>query len=147
AAQKLAELQARRVQLIAMITMEKNRLDKSSLPMQKHIRQIVKTLEKQLQDIDKEIANIIQNDAAYAQKSALLQTVKGIGAVSSANLIANLPELGALSAKEIAALAGVAPYNCDSGTLKGRRTIWGGRASVRCGLYMATLVAIRHNPT
>lgn len=143
--QQLAENNARRRQLIDMITMEKNRLAKVSDPLKKSIKRVLDTLEKELQSITQAQEQAIQQDAAGAQKSALLQSVKGVGTIIAAALIADLPELGRLSHKEITALAGLAPYNRDSGTLKGKRTIWGGRASVRCSLYMAALVAIRHN--
>jgi transposase len=144
--QTLAGLQARRRQLIDMITMEKNRLDKTSDELKKSIQRIIKALEKELQAINEALEKSIQNDADYAQKNMLLKSIKGVGSVVAAGLIADLPELGNVSAKQISALAGLAPYNRDSGTLRGKRTIWGGRASVRTTLYMATLVATRHNP-
>ena len=143
--QQLAENNARRRQLIDMITMEKNRLDKASKAITKSIQRIIKTLEKELQDINTTLAECIQATPAYAEKNTLLKTIKGVGAVVAAGLLAELPELGTLGAKQISALAGVAPYNRDSGTLRGKRAIWGGRAAVRSTLYMATLVAIRHN--
>lgn len=144
--QKLTELNARRRQIIEMITMEKNRLDKISGELKKSIQRIIKALEKELETINEALEKFIQNDANYAQKNALLKSIKGVGSIVSAGIIANLPELGNMSAKQISALAGLAPYNRDSGTLQGKRTIWGGRASVRTTLYMATLVATRHNP-
>lgn len=143
--QQLAENNARRRQLIDMITMEKNRLDKASKELKKSIKRIIKALEKELEEIQETLEAIIQNDTHFAQKSGLLQTIKGVGTVVATGIIADLPELGKASAKEISGLAGLAPYNRDSGTLRGKRTIWGGRASVRCTLYMATLVAIKHN--
>lgn len=142
---KLAEYSARRKQLVDMITAEKNRLDKVSKEMQKSIKQIIKLLEKELEKINAVIAKIIKENREYQRKNELLQTICGVGAVSAAGMIAELPELGNLSAKEISALAGLAPLNRDSGTMRGKRIIWGGRASVRCGLYMATLVATKHN--
>lgn len=145
--QKLAEYNARRRQLIDMITMEKNRLDKAGKELKKSIERIIKSLEKELEAINKALAIAIESDDQYAQKNALLQTIKGVGAIVAAGMIAELPELGSMSAKQITALAGLAPYNRDSGTLRGKRTIWGGRASVRRTLYMATLVATRHNAT
>jgi transposase len=143
--QKLADCNARRRQLIEMITMEKNRLDKASKELKKSIQRIIKALEKELESIDEALAEAIQSDTQYAHKSALLQTIKGVGSVVATGIIADLPELGHMTAKQISALAGLAPFNRDSGTLRGRRTIWGGRASVRSTLYMATLVATRHN--
>jgi len=142
---KLAEYSARRRQLVDMIIAEKNRLDKVSKEMQKLIKQIIKILEKELEKINKIIADLINKNSEYKRKSELLQTIKGIGAVTAAGMIAELPELGNLSAKEISALAGLAPLNRDSGTMRGKRKIWGGRASVRCRLYMATLVATSWN--
>jgi transposase len=144
--QKLAALNARRRQIIDMITMEKNRLDKASGELKKSIQRIIKALEKELQAINDALEESIQNDADYAQKNELLKSIKGVGSVVAAGIIADLPEIGSVSAKQITALAGLAPYNRDSGTLRGKRTIWGGRASVRTTLYMATLVATRHNP-
>lgn len=143
--QKLAENNARRRQLVDMITMEKNRLDKASKAIKKSIQRIIKTLEKELNDINTTLAKCIQDDPAYAEKSALLQTIKGVGTVVAAGLVAELPELGTVGEKQISALVGLAPYNRDSGTLRGKRSVWGGRATVRSTLYMATLVAIRHN--
>ena len=144
--QKLAESNARRRQLIDMITMEKNRLDKTVIKeVKKSVQRTIKTLEKELQTINEVLEKMIQSDENYTQKSALLTSIKGVGAVVAAGILSDLPELGSLRAKQISALAGLAPYNRDSGTLRGKRTIWGGRASVRSGLYMAALVATRHN--
>lgn len=143
---QLAEHSTRRRQLIDLITMEKNRLDKASRSQKQSIQRVLKALEKELQKIDQAQAEAIQQDPETAQKSECLQSIKGVGRVVAAGLLATLPELGQVDSKAIAALAGLAPYNCDSGTLRGRRRIWGGRATVRTTLYMATLVAIRHNP-
>lgn len=144
--QKLADLHARRRQIIEMITMEKNRLDKASGDLKKSIQRIIKALEKELTAINDALEKSIQKDDGYAQKNRLLKSIKGVGPVVAAGIIAELPEIGNLRAKQISALAGLAPYNRDSGTLRGKRTIWGGRASVRATLYMATLVATRYNP-
>jgi transposase len=143
--QRLAEINARRRQLIDMITMEKNRLDKVSKELKKSIERIIKALEKELQVITEAQEKAIQDNAQYAKKAELLQSIKGVGSIVAGGIISELPELGSMSAKKISALAGLVPYNRDSGTLRGKRTIWGGRASVRCVLYMATLVAVRHN--
>ena len=143
--QQISENQARRRQLIDMIVMEKNRLAKTTGASKQSIQRVLDALEKELKSITETQAQAIQQQPDYAHKSALLQSIKGVGSVVAAGLIADLPELGQLSAKEITALAGLAPYNRDSGTLRGKRTVWGGRASVRCILYMATLVAIRYN--
>lgn len=143
--QEIVGLNARRRQIVDMITMEKNRLDKASDKLKKSIQRIIKVLEKELQAINEALEKSIQNDADYASKNTLLKSIKGVGSIVAAGVIADLPELGSVSAKQISALAGLAPYNRDSGTLRGKRTTWGGRASVRAMLYMAALVAIRHN--
>jgi transposase len=143
--QKLAEYNARRRQLVDMITMEKNRLDKVSKEMKKSIQLIIKLLEKELERINKLLEKSIQYDDEYARRDQLLQSIKGVGSVVSASVIADLPELGSLTAKQISALVGLAPLNRDSGRMRGKRTIWGGRGSVRRILYMATLVAMRFN--
>jgi len=145
--QKLSEYAARRRQLIDMITMEKNRLDKASKEMKKSIQHIINLLEKELDKINESFEQSIQQNEAYARKDALLQSIKGVGSVVSAGIIADLPELGHLNAKKISALAGLAPMNHDSGKLRGKRAIRGGRSSIRRTLYMATLVATRHNAT
>lgn len=126
--QKLADHQARRRQLIDMITMEKNRLAMASKEMKKSIRAIIKSLENELQKINDWLEKLIQADEEFIRKDKLLQTIKGVGTVVATGLIADLPELGVLSAKEISALVGVAPLNRDSGTLRGKRTIWGGKS-------------------
>jgi transposase len=143
--QALAEVSTRRRQLIDMITQEKNRLALAGKHTKKSIQTIIKALEKELKTIDSAQAKTIAQDPQLTAKSERLQTIKGVGTVVATSLVADLPELGQLSNKQITALVGLAPYNCDSGTFKGKRTIWGGRASVRSICYMATLVAIRHN--
>lgn len=143
---KLSDNAARRKQLIDMITMEKNRLDKASSEQKKSINRILKALEKELKAINTTQEQLIESSSEFSEKKKILTSVKGIGDVTAANLISELPELGALGSKQIAALAGLSPFNRDSGTLKGKRTIWGGRASVRNALYMSTLVAVKHNP-
>jgi len=143
---KLAELSTRRKQLIDMITMEKNRLDKASGRIKKSIKKIIKTLEKELAEVEEQQNEIIREDEFYSNTYNKLISVPGIGIQVATSIIAYMPELGTLSSKKIAALAGLAPFNRDSGTLHGLRTIWGGRANVRCSMYMATLVATRYNP-
>jgi transposase len=142
---KIAELSVRRAQLVAMIVAEKNRLDKVSGEIKRSILRIIKLLEKELAEIDEQLRNTIQSDENFSQKYNLLKTVKGIGEKSATALIAYLPELGALEDRKITALAGLAPYNCDSGKMRGKRMIWGGRSSVRTSLYMATMTAVRSN--
>lgn len=143
--QNLADNNARRRQLIEMIGMEKNRLEKATDFQRKSIKRVLKILEKELISVDEAQKEAIKNDEQCAQKNELLQSIKGVGTIVAAGIISDLPELGRLTAKEIAALVGLAPYNRDSGTLRGKRAIWGGRSSVRCILYMATIVAMRHN--
>jgi transposase len=142
---KLAELTARRTQLLDMITMERNRLDKLSQDGKKSINRVLKALQKELEDIQAQQQALIEQDTTYSELFNLFLSVKGIGTVVATTLIANLPELGHLSSRQIAALVGLAPFNHDSGKMRGKRAIRGGRVSVRCPLYMATLVAIRHN--
>jgi transposase len=145
--QKLTDYSARHRQLTDLITMEKNRLGTASKEMKKSIQRIIDLLEKELKTIDKCLKEFIQDNEQYSRKDELLQSISGIGAVIAGTLIANLPELGSLGSKQISALAGLAPLNRDSGTLRGKRTIWGGRAPVRRMLYMGALVAIRFNAT
>lgn len=142
---RLSENNARRRQLLSLITMEKNRLDKARAPHIKGIERVIKFLTKELNKIDIEQQKLFESNPDFAEKADILTSVKGIGDVTARALLAELPELGTLGSKQIASLAGLAPFNRDSGQFKGLRTIWGGRASVRCALYMATLVATRHN--
>jgi transposase len=142
---QLSENSTRRKQLIDMITMEKNRLDKASAEQKKSINRILKALEKEVNAINNSQHTLIDSSLDFSEKKKILISVKGIGNITATNLISELPELGTIGAKQISALAGLAPFNRDSGTLKGKRTIWGGRASVRNALYMSTLVAIKHN--
>jgi len=143
---ELNEKQQRRRQLVEMLTMEKNRLRMASGSIKKHIEKTIKFLEKQLEEVEKELAEAIQKNEILFSKSNLLKSIKGIGDVTATSLIIDLPELGRANAVEIAALVGVAPFNHDSGRLKGTRSIRGGRAAVRSILYMATLSAARFNP-
>ncbi len=143
--QKLADLNARRCQLVEIITMEKNRLDKASKELKLSIRRVIKILEKELETIRKALQALIENDEEYARKNILLQSIKGVGPAVAGSIIADLPELGQANKKQISALVGLVPYNRDSGTMRGKRVIGGGRASIRCSLFMATLTAIRYN--
>jgi len=143
---ELAALVTRRRQIIEMIVAENNRLKLANKRNKKDIKDHIRWLEKRLDKIGSDIGKMIQSSPIWRSKDDILQSVPGIGPVTSANLISALPELGVLSPKKIAMLAGLAPLNCDSGKFKGRRRIWGGRASVRSGLYMATMAAIRCNP-
>lgn len=143
----LDEIVARRRQLVEMLTMEKNRLSSArDRRVCKDLQAHIAWLEKRQSDLDNELRQRIKDSPAWRAKDDLLQSVKGIGDVNAATLIAELPELGTLNRKQIAALVGVAPFNHDSGQRKGKRSIWGGRATVRHALYMATQSARQHNP-
>lgn len=144
--QLLSALNTRRRQVVNMLASEKNRLHSAPKANKKSIGQHIKWLEKNLKQIDKEIRKAIQNSPLWRENDDIIQSYKGMGPVSSVSLLSDLPELGTLNRKEIAALVGVAPFNCDSGKYRGRRRIWGGRANVRKTLYMATRSAVRFNP-
>lgn len=143
---ELNDLLTRRRQLITMLTAERNRLGRARGRVREHIRAHVRWLEDALQTVDSELGERIRSTPVWQEKQDLLRTVPGIGPIVSSTLLASLPELGALNRKEIAALVGVAPFNRDSGTLRGKRTVWGGRAHVRSALYMGALAATRFNP-
>jgi len=144
--QALADLVARRRQIVEMLVAEKNRLHRASRRVAQDIRRHIAFLEKQLHELDDQLQETIQASPVWLEKQALLMSVKGIGPAVSATLLAHLPELGCLNRRQIAALVGVAPLARDSGKYRGPRTIWGGRARVRAPLYMAVLVAMRWNP-
>jgi transposase len=143
---ELTALVTRRRQIIEMIVAEGNRFKLASKRNKKDIKDHIRWLKKRMDKIESDIGKMIQRSPIWRCKDDILQSVPGIGPITSASLICDLPELGVLSPKKIAMLAGLAPLNCDSGKFKGRRRIWGGRASVRSGLYMATLAATRCNP-
>ncbi|MBN2257595.1 MAG: IS110 family transposase [Anaerolineaceae bacterium] len=143
--QELAALLSRRRQLIDIRVMEQNRLHSAS-SMRPNIQKHLDWLNEEITTIEQEISDFIQKTPLWAEKDAVLQSVPGIGKVSSRTLLADVPELGTLDRKKIAALVGVAPFNRDSGNLRGKRHIHGGRPGVRSVLYMATLSAIRSNP-
>lgn len=145
-AQALDALVARRRQIIGMITQEKNRLGFALQPVQKGIRKHIVWLERQLADVDHDLDDRIRKSPVWAAKSDLLQSVPGVGPNLSRTLIAELPELGTLTHKQIAALVGVAPRARDSGQFRGKRMIWGGRAPVRSALYLSVWSAARWNP-
>jgi transposase len=146
AAQELDALVARRRQVIGMLTQEKNRLGFALKPVQQGIRKHIVWLERQLADVDSDLDDRIRSSPVWAAKSDLLQSVPGVGPNLSRTLIAELPELGMLSHKQIAALVGVAPRARDSGKFRGKRMIWGGRAPVRSALYLSVWSAARWNP-
>lgn len=144
---ELNDLVARRRQLVEMIVMEGNRLEKlPALRVKQSIQRITLVLQQQRQEIDDQIAEYLRSDDEWNGKIRRLQSVPGVGAVTAATLVAELPELGKLNRREIAALAGLAPFDADSGAWHGRRFIRGGRKSVRVALHMATLTATRCNP-
>lgn len=145
---RLAELMARRRQLVVMINAEKQRLAKARDRIaQRSFKALLKSLEAERARIDRAIDKLIEASPLWCAQQDLLKSVPGIGNVVARTLIAELPELGRVDRRQIAALAGVAPMNWDSGRYRGKRKIQGGRVEVRAPLYMACLVAIRHNPT
>ena len=145
--QALEALLVRRRQLVEMITAEKNRLAATlSRPVKIEISEHIEWLQRQLRITDRKLDQSIKNSSVWKEKVDLLKSVPGVGRVMIATVLSQLPELGTLDRKQIAALVGVAPFNRDSGTLRGRRAIWGGRASVRGVLYMSALTATRFNP-
>jgi transposase len=143
---QLEDLVQRRRQISDMITAEKNRRRGKTNSVQLDINEHIEWLEKRLKEIESQIKSAIAVDENWQQKMKLLTSVPGVGEVVAVSLIASLPELGAISHKSISYLVGVAPLNKDSGKFRGKRKIWGGRARIRCVLYMATLVAVRFNP-
>lgn len=145
--QALQALLARRRQLVDMLSMEKNRLHGASVCVRPDIQAHIAWLLQRLKDVDGDLQSMIEATAAFQLKDDIIRSLPGAGRVLSLTLLAGLPELGQLNRRQIAALVGVAPLNCDSGTWHGTRRIWGGRAAVRTVLYMATITAIRCNPT
>lgn len=147
ATQLLADLVARRRQIIEMIVAEKNRERRTAVKrIRKSIARLIGALEKELAEIDAEIDTGVRGSPAWREKEDLLASVPGVGPVTARSLIAELPELGSLDNKQIASLAGLAPYTRQSGQWKGKSMIGGGRKSVRSALFLAALVASRHNP-
>src|SRR6266705_931609 len=144
--QELKDMDARRRQLVEMIIAERNRLRTASPTVGKQIRRHLGWLEKEAKALEEALSESLAVDPKLSGKARLLESVPGVGPVTSACLLAGLPELGTLNRRRIASLVGVAPFNRDSGTRCGKRIVWGGRAHVRSGLYMAALVATRYNP-
>jgi transposase len=144
--QELRALLSRRQQLIGMRTAEQNRLAGTSERLTQDIKAHIAWLNARIATLDADLETMLRASPLWRENDDLLQSVPGIGPVCARTLLLELPELGTLTRQQIAALVGVAPLNCDSGTLRGRRTIWGGRAHVRTVLYMGTLVATRFNP-
>jgi transposase len=142
----LDDLVTRRRQVTAMMAMEKTR---QQVPQDKQTRamiaKVIRVLEQQREDLDRRIAELIESDDDWRNKRDLLTSVPGVGPTTASQLVADLPELGKLNRQQIAALVGVAPMNRDSGMMRGKRSIFGGRATVRCVLYMAAFSAMRFN--
>lgn len=149
-AQELDAVLTRRRQLLEMLTAERNRLGqvagRGRRPVKKSLKAHIAFLERELRVADTDLGAMVRASPAWREKDDLLRSVPGVGPVLSLTLLAELPELGRLSRREVAKLAGVAPLARDSGTLRGHRYVHGGRASVRAVLYMAALVATRRNP-
>ena len=143
---ELAALVARRAQLVAMRTQEKNRLSSNTTAMRPRIKAHVAWLEEEIAGLEVDMTAKLRSSEAWCDKRDLLLSVPGVGPMTTVTLLAQLPELGQLNRRGIANLVGVAPLNDDSGTHHGRRFTWGGRRDVRAVLYMATLSATRHNP-
>lgn len=145
---RLQAMVVRRRQVSRAITAETHRLARTSdEPMRQLIRQAIDLYQQQLEQLEQQIKQAIKDDQCLARRASLLRSVPGIGPATAATLIAELPELGQLNRQQAARLVGVAPINRDSGTMRGRRTVGGGRVSVRNTLYMAALVGTRFNPT
>jgi len=143
----IEELVVRRRQLVQMSVAEKTRLHQAPKgPVRKSVSHMLDQLRAQLDELDAELARLIEDDDDWSARARRLATAPGVGPVTSRTLVAELPELGRLDRQAIAALVGVAPLNRDSGEFRGRRLIWGGRAGVRAALYMATLTARSFNP-
>lgn len=145
-AQNLSALLARRQQVITMLVAEQQRLPTTLPALRPRVEAHIAWLRQERDELDRELRRQIRASPAWREDDDLLQSVPGIGPVLATTLIAELPELGRLKRKQIAALVGVAPLNCESGILRGRRIIWGGRARVRAALWMGTLVAVQRNP-
>jgi transposase len=148
ATQALAALVARRRQLLEMIGMERGRLEHAPPTghLTRELRRHIRWLERRVSDVDDEIGTSIAAHPMWRVQEELLRRVPGVGPTTARTLLGELPELGRLDRRAIAALVGVAPLNCDSGQQRGQRPIWGGRAAVRATIYMAALSAARHNP-
>lgn len=146
AVQTLSALNTRRQQLVKMLTAERNRLHTALPAARPSLREHIRWLEREQEKVESELQRLIDQNLSFRSKFKLLCSVKGIGPATSYSLISQLPELGTVNRKEIAALVGVAPFNRDSGRWRGKRTTWGGRAGVRAQLYMAALTASQHNP-
>lgn len=144
--QELEALLKRRRQVNEMITAEKNRLAQAPKAVRREIKDHIRYLERRLRGLDNDLNASVKGSPMWRVRDDLLQSFPGVGRVTAVALMASLPELGRLTRRQVAALVGVAPFNCDSGTFRGRRRVWGGRAELRASLFMATLSARRCNP-
>ena len=145
-ARVLQDILLRRRQLLEMMVAEKNRLQMASEAVARRIAAHLRWLEKELRRVDRELDEAVRESETWRANEELLRSVPGVGPVLARTLLAELPELGTLPRRRLCALVGVAPFNRDSGTFRGKRQVWGGRAPVRAALYMGALVATRHNP-
>jgi transposase len=145
--QRLAQMVTRRRQLVDMRTMEKNRLDGVLPKVAGLIHEHIDWLNSQIKDLDDDINTQLRLMPLWQEKAKILSSVNGVGTMTTATLVALLPELGTLTRRQVSALVGVCPYTHDSGKMKGKRAIWGGRSAVRAALYMAVLTAKRNNET
>ncbi len=143
---ELTQWVTRRRQLVLMVSAEKNRLDTVAPDVREHINRHIAWLQADIEALQEQISQAIATNSLWTERAKQVVSVPGIGPITAATLLADLPELGQLNRQEIAALVGVAPFNHDSGKHRGKRRIFGGRTSVRSVLYMATLSATRHNP-
>ena len=143
---KIRDLLARRRQLMTLLTMEKNRLQIMPRFLKADIQRHITHMQRQVVKLDALLESQVEQEQSWREKRAIMRSVPGIGDVVVNTLLGDLPELGQLTQKQVAALAGVAPMNRDSGKMRGKRRIQGGRATVRTVLYMATLTSIQHNP-
>ena len=143
---KLDALNTRRRQIVEMLTAEQNRLVSAPEWVRPDIEELIAILKKRLAAINRDLNKLIRKSPLWREKDKILQSFPGVGPVTASTIIAALPELGSLNRRQIATLVGVAPLNCDSGTHKGKRKIWGGRADIRSVLYMCAMTAARCNP-
>jgi transposase len=146
AQQALTAVLARRRQVLGMLIAERNRLGTARAPVRRRVQAHIRWFAQESADLDAELGRTLRQSPIWRERETLLWSVPGISPTTALTLLAELPELGQLDRKRIATLVGLAPLNCDSGTLRGKRVVWGGRARVRSALYMAALVATRHNP-
>jgi transposase len=143
---KLDALITRRRQIVGMITAEQNRWGSAPEWIRPDIEELIEILQKRLGAINRTLNKLIRKSPLWREKEKILRSFPGVGPVTASSLIAELPELGTLKRRQIAALVGLAPLNCDSGAYSGKRKIWGGRAALRATLYMCALTASNHNP-